>query len=146
MNTAFVIYLTYVTVCVAVMQAAEREMEAARIRAVEMIAMAEAVGAQRVAASAASVNKMFDEHHPELAAAHPVLDSTGSPMPRAVSVRALTATARVHVRRRIRVRRRRVYFTASSTFRVWLLDRAGFVSIPRPPCSSAITPVRHMYT
>jgi hypothetical protein len=84
-NTAFVVYLTYVTVCVAAMQAAEREMEAARIRAVEMIAMAEAVGAQRVAASAASVNKMFDEHHPELAAAHPVLDSTGSPMPRAVS-------------------------------------------------------------
>jgi hypothetical protein len=58
-------------------------MEKARIRAVEMIAMAEAVGAQRVAASAESVNKMFDEQHPELAAVHPALDGMGSPRPAA---------------------------------------------------------------
>ena len=64
-----------------VAQAAEREMAAARRRAVEMIAVAEAVGAQRVAASVASVNKMFDEQHPDLAAAHPAFGGPISPAP-----------------------------------------------------------------
>ena len=66
-------------------------MEKARIRAVEMIAMAEAVGAQRVAASTASVNKLFDEKHPELAAVHPGLQGTGSPRPGADSSQGFTA-------------------------------------------------------
>ena len=53
-------------------------MEAARARASEMIAVAEAVGAQRIAASAASVNKLFDEQHPDLAAT-PLIDGWTSP-------------------------------------------------------------------
>ena len=65
-------------------------MEKARIRAVEMIAMAEAVGAQRVAASTASVNKLFDENHPELAAVHPAVEGTGSPRPGADSSQGFT--------------------------------------------------------
>ena len=50
----------------------EKELEDAKQRALDMVAVAEAVGAQRIMASAASVNRAFDEAHPELSAAHPV--------------------------------------------------------------------------
>jgi len=59
---------------------AEKEMEAARIRAMEIIATAEAVGAQRVAAATNSVHSVFDEEHPHLSETHPVLDGSGSPV------------------------------------------------------------------
>lgn len=76
-------------------------MEAARIRATEMIAVAEAVGAERVAASAASVNQMFDELHPDLATTHPSITGFTAPTqpaaqsPDVGSPTSLQAVARV---------------------------------------------------